>query len=163
MIRPAAGAAIASLIAGLASAAPARADTSYRGQVMITDGISDALIATSALRGFTDATHAGFTYLGLAGYAFGPPIVHMVHDDWGTAGLSLGTRIALPGIIGLGAHGACMRWGGKHDRLGDFLPCFGAAAVGILVGMAGAQLIDWTVLDHTDQPKVILLRFGGGF
>lgn len=149
------------VLAGLVlSSGTARADTSYRWQVMLSDGISDGLIATSVGGRFMDSTHGVFTYLGLASYGLGAPIVHAAHGDWGTAGISVGTRVALPALLGWGAHGACMRWGGSHK---DFLPCFGSAAVGIIGGMISAQVLDWTVLDHTDQPKTILFQLGGGF
>ena len=151
-------AAIAVIVGALST--PAHADTSYRWQLMVSDGVSNGLILTSASDRLTSSTHGVLAYLGVASYALGAPILHAAHDDWGTAGLSLGTRVALPALLGWGAHGACMHWGGRR---GKFLPCYGAAAAGIIGGVLTAQFLDWTVLDHTDEPKTIMFQLGGGF
>ena len=107
-------AAIAVIVGALST--PAHADTSYRWQLMVSDGVSNGLILISASDRLTSSTHGVFAYLGVASYALGAPILHAAHDDWGTAGLSLGTRVALPALLGWGAHGACMHWGGRDHR-----------------------------------------------
>jgi len=100
---------ILALAATLAAAAPARADTSDREEIIISDAVSDLLIASVASPGVTSHLHGIPVGIGFAGALLGGPIIHASHDDWGRAGISFGTRIVYfsraPGVDSTGAMG----------------------------------------------------------
>ncbi|MCE9579770.1 MAG: hypothetical protein K8W52_42025 [Deltaproteobacteria bacterium] len=152
------GAAIGALIAALASTA--HADTSYRWQLMLSDGISDAAAGTLLSERLVDATHGGLFYAGAAGVLLGAPIIHAAHGDWRAAGVSLGARAALPVGIGYFAAKVC----DDKPRKSEWFPCVGALLVVAAVGVVGAEVIDWTLLDHTDASAApLIFHIGGGF
>jgi hypothetical protein len=147
------------IAASLAAAAPVHADTTDRQQIIITDAVSDVLIASVASAGLTHRTHGLVTAVGLAGALFGGPIIHAAHDDWGRAGWSLGARVGMPAIGVFVGGEVC----DDHDVLG----CLADGLIGAAIGLVGAQVLDATVIARgstTGQtPAVRMLSFGFHF
>ena len=78
------------------TSAPTQVETvSYRKQVLLADGLSVAAIALGPVLA-RDEAGGKLAMLGMAGYVFGAPIVHLVHGRGGAAFKSLGLRTALP-------------------------------------------------------------------
>jgi hypothetical protein len=147
------------LAASLAAASTARAGTTDREQIIITDAASDVMIASLFSTGVTERLHAAPFYLGLAGAFLGGPIVHAAHDDWDRAGISFGARIAMPMLGGFIGGELCSEEE-RHEMLG----CLGNVFVGAAVGMLGAQVLDATVIARGStagqMPAVRMLSFG---
>lgn len=68
---------------------------SYRKQVLLADGLSVAAIALGPVLA-RDGSGGKLAMLGVAGYVFGAPLVHLAHGRGGAAFKSLGLRTALP-------------------------------------------------------------------
>jgi hypothetical protein len=108
---------------------------SYGNQTLVTDGV--AVIAVVAGAG------TGTRALGVVGvgfYLLGGPVVHLSHDRGGAAFGSLMLRAGLP-LLGFAA--GC----GLDDGNGEFA-CLGGAAIGGLLGVVGAVVIDSAVLSN---------------
>ncbi len=109
---------------------------SYRGEVLLYDGISDALIV-----GGLSGAGGGFpVMLGLGGYLVAGPDVHLRHGHTGRAIASLALRIALPSLgwyVG-------SQSGGDDPEI--------AAGLLALGGMVIAQAVDIGVLARDDDP-----------
>lgn len=104
---------------------------SYAGQVIVMD-----LAALAVLIGAAASESEGTAYLGLATYAFGPPIIHFAHGNAGRGFASLGLRVVAP-TLGIGA------------------TCFGTGEpVGCLIGIVGGYLtavvVDAAVLAYEE-------------
>lgn len=84
--------------------------------------------------------------LGAAAYFFGAPIVHVAHRQGGRAWASIGLRVGLP--LGGVLAGMVLACGG--DVAGDC--AVGGAAVGGLLGVAGAVTLDASVLARKPLP-----------
>src|SRR5512140_417237 len=94
--------------------APSRATHWYGWQTLLVDAGAIGLATVSA-----NSTGAGYGALGL--YAFGGPLVHVLHDRAGIGGLDLGIRVGGPivlGLIGMGIELATT----KESSCSDF--CF---------------------------------------
>ena len=153
---------ILALAATLAAAAPARADTSDREEIIISDAVSDLLIASVASPGVTSHLHGIPVGIGFAGALLGGPIIHASHDDWGRAGISFGTRIATPLVGAVVGNALC-----SDEAHQEFLGCLGDAAIGLAAGLVVAQVIDATLIARGStagqMPAVRMLSFGVRF
>src|SRR5262245_38497416 len=124
--------AIAITVAIAAAPSPAYAETRWYGeQVLGTDALSWALLG-AALK----AEEAGPAIAGVATYVVGGPIVHLAHENFGRAGISLSMRTAAP-ILGA-AIGSVIDRNPEHDPSG--------LVVGLLIGWVGAQIVDIAVI-----------------
>ena len=157
------GARISALaLAASLAAAPARADTSDREQIIISDAVSDALIASVFAPGVVNHLHGIPVFIGLAGGFLGGPIIHASHDDWGRAGISFGTRVATPLVGAVVGNALC-----SDEAHQEFLGCLGDAVIGAAAGLLVAQAIDATLIARGStagqMPAVRMLSFGVRF
>jgi hypothetical protein len=114
----------------------------YGWQTLIADGASTLLLLSSAA-GDDEASETLVT-MGLVGYEFAPGIVHFAHGNTGRGFGSFGLRLGMPlagAFVGASAASGC----------DGFLCEAGGAAIGALVGMAGAIAIDAAVFAY-DYP-----------
>jgi len=124
----------------------------YGWQTLTADAVSlSAIVAGVAL----DDTRFGgdFGWLGLLGYEFAPGVVHFVHRNPGRGFASFGLRLGLP-LAGAFA-GATFA-----SNCDDNLCEVSGAAVGVLVGMAGAIAIDAAVFAYDDPKPSAARRLG---
>ena len=147
-----------------ASNAPAAADTSDRGEVVISDGASDALMLTVFSDTLDHGAHGMLFFAGAAGYTLAPPIIHAANHEWGRAGASFGVRVGLP-VVGLViGDEICSQ---TEHHAGDLLPCFGSALVGGALGILGAEVLDWTAISRgpadPSMPTARVVSIGGSF
>ena len=119
----------------------------YGWQTASSDAASVAVVLIGS------ATHASVvTALGVGGTLFGAPGVHLANGR-GLIGLAdLGLRVALPlfgGFVGYAAAGTCHEDPHSTSLLGNcFLHGFNEAAIGGLVGLGSAMLIDASTLAY---------------
>jgi len=127
----------------------------YGWQTLASDGASLGLMLAGIV---TAAEHAGLyddetpvmanvaATLGLAGYAAGAPVMHLVHERPGAAAASLGLRLALP-LLG-GALGAQSQTCPPPSTSGDdYGNCgLGGLVLGLSAGVLAAVIIDATAL-----------------
>ena len=117
----------------------------YGWQTASSDAASVAVVMVGS------ATHASVvTALGVGGMFFGAPGVHLANGR-GVIGLaSLGLRVSLPllgGFVGYAAAGTCHDNPKSTSLLGNcFLHGFNEAAIGSLVGLGSAMVIDASAL-----------------
>lgn len=134
------------------SQAPQVVKASYRGQVLLADGLSLGMIILGPVGGNDELTGLGF-----AGYFVGAPIVHIAHGRGGAALQSLGLRMGLPilgGMIGyrLGPNDVVCNEGRGDPQYGDGGACGGdhgsitGLLVGALAGAVTASVVDATYL-----------------
>lgn len=87
---------------------------------------------------------------GGAGYALSGPIIHAAHENWTSAGVSLGLNLGLPVGMGLLGMGLACAGDGCRDSFGL------GGVIGILfggvLGMITASVIDVAVLSYEDAP-----------
>ncbi len=134
------------------STAHAQVETvSYRKQVLLADGLSVAAIALGPVLA-RDESGGKLAMLGIAGYMFGAPLVHLAHGRGGAAFKSLGLRTALPmlgAIAGfkLGPNDlvcaqASDTYEGGHGGGGCSGGSITGAIGGLLIGSIAAAAID---------------------
>ncbi len=112
------------------SPAPPPAATRWYGyQIMLSDAASVTLLFTGSPGAFG----------GLALYAAGPPIIHVVNRQYGLAVASPLLRSVLP-VVGALA-GAKM----ESCTPNEFLCGLGGAVAGLAVGAAVAMIVDWSL------------------
>jgi hypothetical protein len=130
--------------ADLAALAPKR--TWYGWQTLLVDGASLSAVLLGAELDSRDSGLDGgvVTALGLLGYELGPGIVHFVHRNPGRGFASFGIRLGMPlagAFLGASLGSNC---DGHHcEEVG--------AAVGLLLGMAGAIVIDSALFAYDDR------------
>jgi len=122
------------------------ADTSCGGLVLLS------IAVTPQGQGVFSTDLGRVSMFGAAGvYALGAPVVHWAHGNTGTGFASLGLRLALPlagGALGR-ASATC-----KQDGMFGGLMCgVGETAVGALVGMLAAVVIDGVALAWEDADE----------
>lgn len=106
---------------------------SYGWQIAIADVAGTVLLLESGhSRGSANA--------GLAVYALGGPIVHLAHDQGGRALASVALRVGLP-------LASAWLWGHCSSR-DDDCDNAGAVAIGVILGVVSAMVIDATALSH---------------
>ncbi|MBK9036838.1 MAG: hypothetical protein IPL61_37245 [Myxococcales bacterium] len=146
-------AAVAALFMLTASVDEARADAArwYGWQIIPADAAADAAIVAGR-------NHGGAVLAGVIVYIAGGPIVHMAHDEWNRAGLSLGARLLGPGLGALAGSATCTDGKGRGG-------CLYPTVVGLAIGALVAQIVDPAVLAYDDAgaAAVPLVRFGGSF
>lgn len=90
------------------------------------------------------------TALGVGGIFFGAPAVHFANGRGAIGAASLALRVALPlfgGFIGYAAAGSCHEDSSSKSFLGNcFLHGYNEAAIGGLVGLGSAMVLDATAL-----------------
>jgi hypothetical protein len=109
----------------------------YGWQTLTTDGAAFTLAVAVAAVNEGGKPVVGVT--ALATYLAGGPIVHAAHGNWGRAFGSLGLRLGAP------IAGAFLGAALEDCRGGDFCG-FSGAAVGLVVGMGTAIVLDAAVL-----------------
>lgn len=150
----------AAVAAVLACATTAHAETSDRTEIIITDGVSDALIVAPAWRPIEEGAGTGPFWLGLSGAILGGPIVHAAHHDWGRAGIDLGARVIAIPVGAMIGDALCEHDPSSH---GDILPCIGHDLIGAALGLIAAEVVDWTVIARGPTSTPMMLTFGGHF
>ena len=119
----------------------------YGWQTASSDAASVAVVMIGT------ATHASvITALGVGGTLFGAPGVHLANGR-GLIGLAdVGLRVALPllgGFVGYAAAGTCHEDPHSTSLLGNcFLHGFNEAAIGGLVGLGSAMVLDASALAY---------------
>jgi hypothetical protein len=122
----------------------------YGWQTLAVDGASVALRG-SAISLTRQSEVSPWTVVGWAGvgsFAFGAPILHLVHANPGRALASFGLRVGAPLVLGLTATAAdCIH----QPREG----CGGATAglIGATVGIVAAMTVDAAVFAYDQPPK----------
>jgi len=126
----------------------------YGWQTLTADGVSLAALLVSASLDSQGSGNGsagvGLTWLGLAGYEAAPGIIHFAHKNPGRGFASLGLRLGMPLA---GAYAGASVASGCNTNLCEA----NGAAIGILLGMAGAIAIDAAVFAF-DDPKTKALR-----
>lgn len=117
----------------------------YGWQTATSDAASIAVILAGS------AMHAPLlSYAGAGGVLFGAPAVHIANGRAGVGFGSLGLRVVLPvmgAVIGYSAAGSCQEDPRSTQLLGNcFLHGIGEAALGGLIGVGSAMVIDATAL-----------------
>lgn len=130
--------------ADLAALAPKR--TWYGWQTLAVDGASLSAVLVGAALDRRDSGPDGgvVTALGLLGYELAPGIVHFVHRNPGRGFASFGVRLGMPlagAVLGASLASNCDGYNCEED----------GAAVGLLLGMAGAIAIDASVFAYDDR------------
>lgn len=119
----------------------------YGWQTLSSDGASLAVVTLGAVTGASVVTWAG-----VGGVVLGAPIVHVANGRGGMGALSLTLRVVLPlvvGGIGYAAAGSCHEDPNSHALFGDcFLHGYAEAAVGGLIGLGSAMILDATALSY---------------
>jgi hypothetical protein len=110
----------------------------YGWQIVIADGITTALA-------FNGQGSSALLVYSLAG-----PIIHGAHQQGGRAAASLALRLGLPLL-------SAWAWS-KYAQSGcapsdDDCETEGAVAIGLLLGVVTAMVIDDTVLAHAAKPR----------
>jgi hypothetical protein len=119
----------------------------YGWQTLTADGSSFALVLLSAslsTRG-NESAEGALLLSGALGYWLAPGIIHLAHGHVGRGFGSVGMRFGMPmagAFVGLAAASGCR----------GFLCETNGAAIGTLIGMAGAIAIDAAVFAY-DDPK----------
>jgi hypothetical protein len=124
----------------------------YGWQTLTADAVSlSAIVAGVAL----DDTRFGgdFGWMGLLGYEFAPGVMHFAHRNPGRGFASFGLRLGLPLA---GAFAGATFASSCDDNLCEV----SGAAVGVLVGMAGAIAIDAAVFAYDDPKPSAVRRLG---
>jgi len=129
---------------------PATRIERYGTQVALADAAW--LAGTLVLAKVEDSsTLAGVTFE--LGAVFAGPIVHVIHGNRSGAMKSLGTRVLLP------AAGFLVGWQldaserSPTEDENDLLPeGFDGGVLGLMAGLAGALIIDWTVFAKHEVP-----------
>jgi hypothetical protein len=96
----------------------------------------------------------GLIELSLATYVLGAPIVHLAKGRSGRALASVGMRLALPivgGFLGQALRTTCVSSDPYYDECDEEGPS-GEAAIGALVGIATAMIVDSAYLAGGDPP-----------
>ncbi len=147
-------------LAAIATAAtPARADEHGQTQVIAADAASDTLMLVLFTPMSEEASGVVFA-IGLASQLLAPPIIHAAANDWNRAGIDLGARIVAPALGILIATGLC----DDHPKHNEWLPCLGPQFAGGIVGVLGAQILDWLVISRpTDGIAARTISFGARF
>jgi hypothetical protein len=119
----------------------------YGWQILLSDGAAIASFVASS-------NGPGWTYFGLSLYAGGGPIIHAAHGSGEKVAGSLGLRLGIPlggALLGAGI-GAATGSGNPNCAFFCPSPSLIGAAVGVLVGMIVAPIIDISVLAFDDTP-----------
>lgn len=126
----------------------------YGWQTLTADGASfAALLVSASLDGqgtSNGSAGVGLAWLGLLGYEAAPGIIHFAHRNPGRGFASFGMRLGMPlagAFVGASVASDC------NTNLCEA----NGAAIGILLGMAGAIAIDAAVFAY-DEPKRRPLR-----
>jgi hypothetical protein len=151
---PRAALAVPMIFAGLLSSEDASAQQAeqvttrwYGWQNLITIGASYSVIGVGI---GVDAEW--LIPVGVAGYAFGGPVVHLAHGRPSAAGAGLALNLGLPlagGLLGYGL--LCGLGDGCRGELG-FLGAAAGFVVGGAVGALAANVIDVAVLAREEVP-----------
>jgi len=118
----------------------------YGWQTLVVDGaaFSTLLIGAAANGSSGGDDGSALVGIGLLGYEFGPGIVHFVHRNPGRGFASFGVRFGMPlagAVLGASLASNC-----------DGYQCEGdGAAVGLLLGMAGAIALDAAVFAYDSR------------
>jgi hypothetical protein len=110
----------------------------YGWQLVIADAVGTALLIN------------GNGKPGLAVYALAGPLIHGAHEQGGRAAASLVLRLGLP-VVSAWAWAASASSGCARND--DDCETEGAAALGLVLGVVAAMLIDDAVLAHAARPK----------
>ncbi len=118
----------------------------YGWQTLLVDGAAIAVASASG-------QSAAFGYTGVGLYAFGGPLIHVIHDRAGIGAADLGVRIGGPfvlGLIGMGVELAAT----KPNSCGGDLCFRGLAgfAVGFFIGYVTAVVLDAAVFAREKIP-----------
>jgi hypothetical protein len=120
----------------------------YGEQILAVDGLALGAMIVGV------ATNPGVLAAGGAAYAFGPPIVHLAHDNPYRAAGSLGIRVGAPLVGGgLGFGTGLLLTDGSWDGL---FVVAGTTILGIGAGYLAAVTIDAAALAHEEdapEPK----------
>ncbi len=136
----------------------------YGYQTLAADGVALALFLPAVQPG---GTQQGLSAMSLVTYSLGAPILHLVHGQADKAFGDVALRVVLPLVTGVlgGFAGAANAAARPPTCSGASLGCafdaIGAiddgVAVGGMLGMAGAAIIDASVLarEHVDHYDVV--------
>ncbi len=108
----------------------------YGWQTLIVDG--GWIVGGGGLTGTSPAVGAVVV---VGGYFLGPPIVHWAHGNVGRGFADLGIRVGAPLLLGVGGYALF-----NSDRNSNEFAGAAGAAVGAVLGMIGAIVIDAAVL-----------------
>jgi hypothetical protein len=141
------------LVALSASAAHADDTSTYRLEIGAADVGATAITVLGTKIDHPVQLVVGASLMMLAG-----PIVHAAHRDFGEAGASLGTNVALVAVGGIVAYGAACS---GHDPIA----CGLGVVVGFGIGYIAAALIDITVItkDTSAQTAPRMIGFTARF
>jgi hypothetical protein len=146
-------------------AAPAlqQETVSYRKQILVADGLSVAAIALGPVLARDTDSGGRLAMLGVAGYMFGAPLVHLAHGRGGAAFKSLGLRTALPMLGALAGFKlgpndlVCAQSSESFDGGHGGGSCPGGsisgAIGGLLIGSIAAAAIDAKYLAHYETMR----------
>ncbi|HWP09043.1 MAG TPA: hypothetical protein VNN72_25045 [Polyangiaceae bacterium] len=107
------------------------------------------LLADTGSVTFFFATGKSLEAYALLPYAALGPTIHFAHGNVGMGLVSFGSRVFLP----LGGALTGMALGSASGGCGDELECVSGAALGFVVGMAGAIAIDASLLAYDDGKR----------
>ena len=108
-------------------------------------GWQNMLVGEACFGGALAIVVAGVKEGGLLaiGYVVGPPVIHALHDEGTKAWISLGIHLGLPLVGALGGLAVGRALGAETDV---------RAAVGAMVGLATAPILDGVALGWTREP-----------
>jgi hypothetical protein len=129
---------------------------SYRAQLIASDVVTTALLlgAAASTNGDGPPNQPMFA-LGLVGYGLGAPIIHLAHHHPGRALASLGLRLAAPLVTaGIGSQLRTCFVTPSYDC--DVQSAADShAAIGLLLGAAGAMVIDTAWLGAAEPARPV--------
>lgn len=118
--------------------------TWYGWQTLVVDGAALSAILLGAAIDGSGRDGGDVALLGLLGYELGPGIVHFVHRNPGRGFASFGVRLGMPltgAFLGASVSSNCDGFRCEED----------GAALGFLLGMAGAIAIDAAVFAFDER------------
>lgn len=107
----------------------------YGSQIFFADVATWTVLAATSQ---TDSKTLGA--LGVAGVLWGGPLVHLLHDNKPSAGLSFLARVGLPGI------GSALGVATCDENRDQGFECVGRLFLGAMAGYAVALGVDWFYL-----------------
>jgi len=114
--------------------------TGYHLEMLAVDAASLTAVVTGGViegnHGYNPLVSEVLRGAGVSGYVLGGPIVHLVHRQYGRAGISLALRVGLPML------GAVVGLSTASCHPDEWFCGAGEAAAGVAIGSAAAMVID---------------------
>ncbi|MBI5536709.1 MAG: hypothetical protein HY898_28575 [Deltaproteobacteria bacterium] len=117
----------------------------YGWEIILSDVASLSVLGIGAASGDDAGASMGISILG---YVFVPPTLHLAHNNYGRAGLSLLTRIGFPVV------GALIGYEDENCSSSSDRSCGSdGAVIGGIVGLGTAMILDAALLARDYAPK----------